>query len=640
MAVALLWAGNIAAVLPIVDGVMRGKSIPDLLDETVENLEVQVTKLDAELVAASKQPNGIAPDEATKQRAELLTIRADRATAHAKQQFWQWFRPAAHRWLPTTPYETLIVVCLALFAGTVAKSFFRVVGSFFTARLGQVTEFELRKKFYRRTLRLDLATFRQTSPGDLMNRFTGETAAIATGAQTVFGMAIREPLKMIACLSLAALVSWQLLLLTAISAPLAGYGMHWFAKALKRANRRAQEEFSSVFDHLEETFGGLPAIKAFTMESRERCHFHRASKQYYGRSMKIALYNSLISPLTEVMGVGMIIAAMLAGGYLVLNQQTHLFHIRISDTPLTHGMLGLFYGSLAGASDPIRRLSSVFNSLQRAASASDRVYALLDRETQVLNSSTPKPLPKRLGKVEFREVSFSYQKDNAVLDRVNLQVASGETIAIVGPNGCGKSTLMNLLPRFYDPTQGSVIVESVDLREFRVRELRRRIGVVSQETSLFDDTVFNNIRYGSPGATDAEVQAAAERAHAHSFITTKLAGGYQTRCGPSGNRLSGGQRQRIALARAILRDPDILILDEATSQIDVGSERLIHDVLDQFIQGRTTFMITHRPSTLELADRIVVMDHGRIVDVGGIEELSARCELFRRLAHLDYRKTA
>lgn len=640
LGVALLWAGNIAAVLPIVDGVMQGKSIPTLIDETVENYETQIAGIDGQVAVFNEQLAAAAGDDVRRIKAELRTAESSRTKADSQLRFWQWFQPTAHRWLPVTPYETLVAVCLALFVGTVAKSVFRVAGSFYMARLAKLTDFELRKEFYRRTLRLDLSTFRQTTPGDLMNRFTVEVGSIALGTQAVFGMAIREPLKMIACLALAAWVSWQLLLLTVISIPLVMYAIYWMAKALKRANRRAQEEFSTVYEHLEETFGGIKVIKAFTMESHERSRFHQTSKQYYRRSMKIAIYDSLVSPITETMGVAIIIVAMLAGGYLVLNEKTHLFGIKISDQPLTHGLLGLFYASLAGASDPARRLSGIFNGLQRAAAASDRVYELLDRTSKVADPKTPTKLPARLGRLQFCDIAFSYGNNDLVLDGIDLQVEQGESIAIVGPNGCGKSTLMNLVARFYDPTRGSIKIDGTDIRDVRVRDLRDRIGVVTQETVLFDDTIAENIRYGSPGASDEQVIEAAKQAHAHRFITEKLSEGYQERCGTGGNRLSGGQRQRIALARAILSDPEILILDEATSQIDVESERLIHDVLEHFVQKRTAFMITHRPSTLALADRIVVIDHGRIVDVGTIDELSDRCELFRRLAHLDYRESA
>ena len=642
LAVALLWGGNITAIYPIVDIVMDDKAIPEWIDEKLEFTQTKIDKLVTERDLCKQQLG-----EATSGRNSdiELVLRNKQEQLEATQDSWEYLllqraQSWAHRYLPVTPFHTLVLVCMGLLVGTAIKSLFRLVGYYCTARLGHLTAFELRKDFYRRTIRLDLGTFSQTGPGDLMNRFMGDVGVVSTGTQTVFGLAIREPLKMIVCLAGAAWVSWQLLMLTLVLAPIAAYAIYWLAKALKRANRRALEELSSVYDRLGETFSSLKVIQAFTMESRERSRFHQASKQYYQRSMKITRYDAMVSPLTETMGIGIIIAATLAGGYLVLNQRTHLFGMKISHEPLTHGMLTLFYGFLAGASDPVRRLSNVFNGLQKAAAASDHLYELLDRDTQVVDPQVPAPLATRLGRIQFRDVTFAYKPEELVLDHVDLQVTCGETVAIVGPNGCGKSTLANLLPRFYDPTEGAVTFDGTDLRNVRVRDVRKRIGIVTQESVLFDDTVRNNIRYGSPWATDEQVCKAAKRAHAHKFITDKLAEGYQTHVGTSGNRLSGGQRQRIALARAILRDPEILILDEATSKIDVESERLIHQVLKKFVQGRTVFMIAHRPSSLALADRIVVMNHERIVDVGSFEELAERCDLFRRLSHLDQRKSA
>jgi ATP-binding cassette subfamily B protein/subfamily B ATP-binding cassette protein MsbA len=638
--VAVLWVGNIAPLYWVVDVVMLDKSLPQWLEEGQTERRAQIVKLDEQIAERNDELKRTSAAERSRVEYQIAHLEDEQAGVRKKFAWYESILPAARRYLPTTPFRTLLVVCAWVFIGTVLKSLFRVAGAYFTSRIGHLVAFDLRKEFYRRTLRLDLATFRQTSAGDLLNRFAGDVQTAAMAAQNVYGMVIREPMKMIGCLAVAAWVSWQLLLITLISAPLAGYAIGWLAKALKRANRKAIENMSSVYERLNETFTGVKAIKAFTQESRERGRFHRTSKQFYKRSMRIALYDSLVAPTTEMAGIGIAIAAALCGGYLVLNHQTHLFGVRISSEPLTHGLMTLFFGMLAGASDPVRRLTSVFNSLQQGAAAADHLYELLDRETLIKNPARPLPLPRQLGRLEFRDVSFAYNAVEPVLDHINLVVEPGETIAIVGPNGCGKSTLTNLVPRFYDPASGSVWLNGVDVRDVRLRELRDRIGVVTQETLLFNDTVAANILYGRPSASQAEIVEAARRAHADRFITDVLSDGYQTVVGPGGNRLSGGQRQRISLARAILRDPQILILDEATSQIDVESERLIHDVLAEFTRGRTALIITHRPSTLELADRIVVMEAGRIVDVGDYGDLASRCALFRRLAHVELRESA
>ncbi|HEY4235688.1 MAG TPA: ABC transporter ATP-binding protein, partial [Lacipirellulaceae bacterium] len=508
------------------------------------------------------------------------------------------------------------------------------------ARLANMVGYDLRMEFYRQMLRLDMTNFSEAGRGDLMNRCTSDLNAVSQGVQRVFGQALLEPLQMLGCLAIAAYISPTLLLLTLITAPVAGYAVVWFGKALKRTHRRAMQEFSFIYETLTETLGGIKLIQAFTMEPTERNKFQKSSMEYYRRQMKIATYNSLVNPVTEVLGIVMVLIASLMGGYLVLGQHTHIFGIYISEPPLTHGLMSVFFAMLAGMADPARRLSQEFNQLQQGVAAADRVYEIIDREPKIVDPIHPRPLPKLTGSLALENVDFSYQQEKQVLHGVSLAVTAGETIAIVGPNGCGKSTLLQLLLRFYDPQAGRVVYDGVDVRDVRLRDLRTRFGIVTQETLLFNDTVANNIAYGATEATRADVEAAARKAYAHTFVMEKLPDGYDSLVGPGGSRLSGGQRQRIALARAILRNPEVLILDEATSQIDVESEQLIHAVLRDFSRDRTTLLVTHRTSTISLADRVVVMDQGRILDVGTDAELSSRCELYRRLCHNGYRESA
>jgi ATP-binding cassette subfamily B protein/subfamily B ATP-binding cassette protein MsbA len=623
--VAVLWGGNISAVYPLVEMVLDGQDTHEWLDEEIDNIQRAI----AEHEAGGPSLDGQEDEDEERLAAEREAL-----------EFYQSLRPWVARYAPHGPFATLAAVCLLLLVGTLLKDSLRTIGQVLVARLAHLSALELRKEFYRRTLRLDLARFDEKGRGDLMTRFTSDLHYVTVGVQTLFGQAVREPLKALACLAGAAWISWRLLLITMLVLPLGGYLIHRLSKLLKRANRRALEELSGIYDTLSETFNGMKLIKAFTMEAHERGRFHQSAKQYYRKSMKIARYDALVSPVTELMGMGMIILAILAGGYLAINHQTHLLGIPISERPLDRGSLMLFYAFLAGVSDPARRLSNVFGALQQSVAASERVYELLDREPSIADPPQPQPLPLRPQVLRFEGVRFAYRPDAPVLEGIELSIRAGETVAFVGPNGCGKTTLLNLVPRLYDPTAGCVTLDGIDIRGVRLRDLRERIGIVSQETLLFNDTVAANIRYGSLAASNAAIEAAAEQAHAHKFITTKLPDGYATVVGPGGNRLSGGQRQRIALARAILRDPQILILDEATSQVDLQSERLIHAVLREFIRGRTTLIITHRPSTLALADRVVVLQSGRILDCGALAELSSRCELFRHLCQSDLKASA
>jgi ATP-binding cassette subfamily B protein/subfamily B ATP-binding cassette protein MsbA len=640
LVVAALWGANIGTLYPVVEVVGNKQSLGQWVDRGIVQAQRAIREETAAAAELARRAAAASGDEAAALKSELSAAESRLGVARSNLERFQWMEPWVDAYLPNDPFRTLVVLVVVLLVATIVKDGFLALSSFLVDRVAHLATFDLRKQFYRRTLRMDLAKFSESGTSDLLSRFTHDVNSVADGIQTLFGRAVREPLKMVVCLACAAYISWQLLLLSLILAPPTGFLIGLLAKTLKRANRKSLEQMSSLYGILVESFSGIKVVKAFTMERYERKRFHATSKMCYRKAMRIALFDGMINPITEVMGISMISLAILFGAYLVINEQNYLWGIKMSEQPLSLPALMVFYGFLAGVSDPARRLTEVFNKLQRAAAAADRVYQLLDREPTISDPPRPRALPRHHRELVFERVSFAYTPQQTVLEDIDLRIPFGETIALVGPNGCGKTTLANLIPRFFDPIAGSVRVDGIDLRDVRLRDLRSQIGLVTQETLLFDDTVYNNIRYGCPHATRPQVLEAARQAHAHKFIEQKLDRGYDTVVGQGGGRLSGGQRQRIALARAILRDPAILILDEATSQIDLESEQLIHKVLEQFTRHRTTVIVTHRLATLALANRIVVVQGGRIADIGTHDQLLGRCDLYRRLHQIQFRETA
>jgi ATP-binding cassette subfamily B protein/subfamily B ATP-binding cassette protein MsbA len=638
--VAFFWGANITAVYPFVEAVFRGESMHEWVDHQIQAIGHNIDELEARSTRLNEQRRDALPDE----RASLdLQIGYCQSRIMAEQHALaavHWFEPHIRRYLPSDTFRTLIFIVAFVISSTLLKGMFLTAQTMLVTRLGNQTTMRLRKMCYRRTLAMDQAGFEELRTGDLMSRFTGDIHCVSTGIRALYGVSLLEPLKMLACLLGAAFISWRLLLFSLLVTPLPLFLMYRLGRAIKRANRRVMEESAQFFNRLAQSFTSIQVVKAFTMERWERGRLRIELQRQYRKAMKVAALDSLTRVNTEVLGVGVICLAILAGGYLVLNQSTHLLGLKMTDRPLSFGALMVFYGFLIGTSDPARKLSGVISSLQAGSAAADRVYALLDRQPSITDPPAPRRLIAGHRDIEFHHVDFRYSPDEPVLRDVELRISFGETLAIVGPNGCGKSTLAKLILRFYDPVQGAIRFGGVDLRQLRLRELRSQIGMVTQQTCLFDDTVLNNIRYGKPHATEAEVVAAAQRAHAHGFIETILERGYETQIGESGGRLSGGQRQRIALARAILRDPAVLLLDEATSQVDVESEQLTHAALQEFKAGRTIILITHRVATLALADRILVMDAGRICDLGAHDELLARCDLYRRLYNVSRKSAA
>jgi ATP-binding cassette subfamily B protein/subfamily B ATP-binding cassette protein MsbA len=631
--VAFFWGANVTAVYPFVEAVFRGDSMPQWVDHQIQATTERIGKIESDLVPLQQQREqapvadrksfdirvGYANSRLSAERHALATIRR--------------LEPYIRRYLPSDTFRTLIFVVTFIMASTLLKGIFLTVQTVLVARLSNELAVRLRRQCYQQTLAMDLASFEQGRTGDLMSRFTGDINTISSGIRSLFGVSVLEPLKMLSCLIGAAFISWRLLLLSMLVTPLPFVLMYRLARSIKRANRRILEETGLFYNRLAQTFTAIQIVKAFVTERWERGRLRIELRRFYRKSMKAATLDSLTRVNTELLGVAVICLAILGGGYLVLNQETHLVGLKMTDRPLSFGALMVFYGFLIGTSDPVRKLSGVIGSIQAAAAAADRVYAILDRQPAIVDPPAPHRLCMRNGDIEFRQVRFHYRPEEPVLAGVDLNIPFGEALAIVGPNGCGKSTLAKLLLRFYDPVEGSVRLGGVDLRRLRLRDLRSQIGLVTQHTWLFDDSVMNNIRYGTPHATSADVVEAAKRAHAHQFITHALEQGYETQIGEGGGRLSGGQRQRIALARAILRNPAILMLDEATSQVDVESEHLTHQALLEFKASRTIILITHRLTNLELADRVLVMEQGRVRDIGTHDELVSRCDMYRRLHH-------
>jgi ATP-binding cassette subfamily B protein/subfamily B ATP-binding cassette protein MsbA len=629
--VGTLWGANIGAIYPFVEIVFQGESLQDSIASKLADAENRSDELKSEIAELRRQSGDKEGAElaALQRQIELKEerLRAERrgvATIRRSQ-------PLVENYLPRDPFMTLALVIGAMTLGTLLKSLCLVGSEVLVARATHHTMYDLQNEFYQRTMQLDVTTFADDRTSLLLSSFTHRLQGVGGGLRTLFGQAVREPLKMAVCLGGAAMISWRLLILSLLIAPVGIVMLRMLTRAIKRGARDDMNLVTELYKRLSESFAGIVAVKVFTAEKHEELRFRAATERLLQRRKSLAVILSLTKPISELLGISIIAVAILSSSYLVLHRETHLLGIRISDQPLSPAALMLFYAMLAGVADPARKLSAIYGRLYMATVQSTAVFRLFDRQPRIADSPQPKPIPVPHRELTLEGVGFGYGRGKTVLRDIDLTIPFGEKLALVGPNGCGKSTLAKLILRLHDPKDGQICLDGIDLRDFHLRDLRQHISTVTQETWLFDDTIFNNICYGRLDASRADVLEASRKAHAHEFITRELPQAYETQVGERGCQLSGGQRQRVALARAILRDPAILILDEATSEIDAESEQLLHTALAEFFQGRTAIMITHRMSMLELADRIAVMDGGRILDAGTHADLLRRCEVYQRL---------
>lgn len=490
--------------------------------------------------------------------------------------------------------------------------------------VGQRVVIDIRGAIFRKLQRLSMSFYDKNKTGTIMSYVTNDVAALQVAMVDKAVELVTEGLVLVGSIAAMLWLDWKLTLFTFCTFPVVLWFMDFFGKKIRRNGGRIQECTAELTSVLQEVVSSARVVKSFVREDYEIKRFDAQNMTNFYANMKNIKLNALLTPTVELVAAIGVTVVMWYGGMSVINGA------------ITAGSLVAFLVYAVNIANPIKRLTKVVASIQQALAAGERVFGILDLEENIKELPSAKLLPPVQGYVEFKHVDFAYNKDEQVIEDLSFKVNRGQIVAIVGPSGAGKSTIASLLPRFYDVTNGSIVIDGMDIRNVTLNSLREQVGIVPQETLLFNGSVYDNILYGRLDATKEEVEAAAKAANAHDFIMG-LPEGYDTMLGDRGVNISGGQRQRISIARAILKNPQILILDEATSALDTESERIVQEALDRLMVGRTSFVIAHRLSTIKNADRILVMEKGRLVEDGSHEELMAQEGLYAHLYRIQYR---
>lgn len=516
---------------------------------------------------------------------------------------------------------TLGLICLLMVSFIILKNLFLYLSYYVLNPLKNAVVNKLREDLYDKVLRLPIGFFNEKRKGDLMSRMTSDVGEVESSVVGTLEGWIRDPLTIIVTLSVLLLISSQLTLFILLLIPLLGLVIGRVTKSLKRHSQDVANKYGESLSTLDETLGGLRVIKAFNIEKILRAKFFKNNEELLHSKNKISYRRDLASPLSEVMGVVLFTAVLYYGGRLVLNNQ-------LLEASAFLGFLGIFYNII----NPAKSLSTSFSNMRKGAAAINRIEEILKTPITVDDNPNGKQLPEFTDKIEFKNVRFAYD-DAVILDDINLSIQKGKTVALVGSSGAGKSTLADLVPRFHDVTSGEVLIDGVNIKDYSLHSVRSLMSIVTQEPILFNDTIANNIALGATGATKEQIIAAATIANAHDFIIKKE-NGYDSNIGDRGSKLSGGERQRITIARAVLKNPPILILDEATSSLDTESERLVQDAINNMMQNRTSIVIAHRLSTIRHADEIIVLQKGKIVERGNHDQLLAQNGFYKKLVDM------
>lgn len=520
--------------------------------------------------------------------------------------------------------EMLNYIALSIIAVFIIRGIFYYGQSYLMNYVGQHVVIDIRKEVFEKLQRLSMSFYDRNKTGTIMSYVTNDVSALQSAMVENIVEMITEGVILVSSIGMMMYLDWKLFLLTVCTFPFVLGFIDMFGKRIRKNGSRIQEVTADITSVLQETVSSARVIKSFVRQDYEIRRFDRENINNFNANMKNARLMATLTPTIELVAALGVTLVIWYGGRSVI------------DGSMTAGALVAFLTYAVNISNPIKRLSRVIGNIQKAMAAAQRVFKVLDMVEEVKDAPDAEKLPPVRGYVEFKNVSFAYNKDEQVLDDVSFSVQPGQIVALVGPSGAGKSTVASLLPRFYDVTGGSITIDGRDLRSVTLNSLREQVGIVPQETILFNGSVYDNILYGRLDATQEEVEAAAKAANAHSFIM-ELPQGYDTMLGDRGVNISGGQRQRIAIARAILKNPQILILDEATSALDTESERVVQEALDRLMVGRTSFVIAHRLSTIKNADRILVMEKGRLAESGSHGELMARGGLYAHLYSIQYR---